>query len=329
MQLLVAVILAGCGGIVRAADSVSDAQVFYESTVAQVVKSRCSTCHDSKRREGGLDLSSVGGLVAGGDSGNVIDREHPEEGLLIRHILAREMPPEGEPPLTASQIKAVRLWITSGAKFRKPPRQRQISEHDVIPILLLRCTACHGTRRKEGGVDLRTRESILKGGKSGPVVVRGMPAESRLIHRVLKEEMPPRRQLVSVSVKPMTESERKTIEAWIRAGLPQAAAQRATESEGFGPTETETHEDPKARSDEPALWAFRPPRKSPVPKVDTESDNPIDAFVAQKISDRSLAFAPQAERHRAEGETAMLPGLRPCVTRKSSRQSGQNLQLQF
>ncbi|MFT4555581.1 MAG: cytochrome c553 [Planctomycetaceae bacterium] len=291
MQLLVAAILAGCGGSVRAADDPASRSVFYESAVAQVVKLRCSTCHDSKRREGGLDLSSVEGLVAGGDSGSIIDREHSEEGLLFRHVVAREMPPEGEPPLTASQIEAVRLWITSGAKFRKPPRQRQISEHDVIPILLLRCTACHGTRRKEGGLDLRTRESILKGGKSGPVVVLGKPAESRLIQRVLKEEMPPRRQLVSVSVKPMTESERTTIEAWIRDGLPQAAVQSAKTS----PT-TDSQTNSTVNDDESALWAFRSPRKTSVPKVDTESDSPIDAFVAQKLSDRGLAFAPQAAR---------------------------------
>ena len=291
MQMLVALILAGCGGNVRAADSPSKAIVFYESSVAEIVKSRCSTCHDSKRREGGLDLSSVEGLVAGGDSGIVIDRERPEEGLLIRHVVAREMPPEGEKPLTAEQIEAVRLWITTGAKFRKPPRQRQVSEHDVIPILLLRCTACHGTRRKEGGLDLRTRESILKGGKSGPAVVAGKPKDSRLIQRILKEEMPPRRQLVSVSVKPMTESERKTIEAWIRAGLPQTDTHSATT-----PSRTDGHVNSPANGDEPALWAFRPPRRTPVPTVDARSDNPIDAFVAQNFSERGLAFAPQAAR---------------------------------
>jgi mono/diheme cytochrome c family protein/cytochrome c553 len=291
MQMLAAAILAGCGGNVRAADSVSDPIVFYEAAVSQIVKARCSTCHDPKRREGGLDLSSVEGLVAGGDSGSVIDQERPEEGLLIQHVVAREMPPEGEAPLTAEQIEAIRLWITAGAKFRNPPRQRQVSEHDVIPILLLRCTACHGTRRKEGGLDLRTRESILKGGKSGPAVVAGKPGESRLIQRILKEEMPPRRQLVSVSVKPMTESERKTIEVWIRAELPRAVVQSATT-----PSRTDPHVNSPASDDNPALWAFRPPRKTPVPKVDDESDNPIDAFVARKLAERGLAFAPQAAR---------------------------------
>lgn len=291
MQMLVAAIIAGCCGGVRAADTPATRSIFYESAVAQIVKSKCSTCHDPKRREGGLDLSSLDGLVAGGDSGSIIDREHPEGGLLFRHVVAREMPPKGEPPLTNTQIEAIQLWITSGARFRKPPRQRPVSEHDVIPILLLRCTACHGTRRKEGGLDLRTRESILKGGTSGPVVVAGKPAESRLIHRIFKEEMPPRRQLVSVSVKPMTESERKIIEAWIRAGLPQASVQSSKTSSA-----SDAQDNLPVTSNDPALWAFCPPRKPTVPQAAAESGNPIDAFVSQRLSRRGLAFVPQAAR---------------------------------
>jgi mono/diheme cytochrome c family protein len=290
-SLLAAVIFTGCFSRVCAADDSSIASVFYESAIAEIVTSRCATCHDANRREGGLDLSSTAGLVAGGDSGSVIDRERPEEGLLFRHITAGEMPPEDEKPLTAEQIAAIRAWIIAGAKFRTPPRRRKVSEHDVIPILLLRCTACHGTRRQEGDLDLRTRESILKGGKSGKVVVAGEPDESRLVQRILKEEMPPRRQLVSVSVKPMTESERNTIEAWILAGLPAGSEQQT-------PGEPAADESPKPtiNNDGPALWAFRPPRANVVPPVDVESVNPIDAFVARQLTDRGLTFAPRAAR---------------------------------
>ncbi|NQV25146.1 MAG: DUF1549 domain-containing protein [Rhodopirellula sp.] len=291
-------ILAASGGDAGTASAAPAGNVFYESAVAEIVKSKCSTCHDSKRREGGLDLSSTEGLVAGGDSGTVIDREHPEEGLLVRHVVAREMPPEDEPPLSAEQIEAIRLWVLAGARFRQPPRHSQVSEHNVIPILLLRCTACHGTRRKEGGLDLRTRESILKGGRSGPVVVPGKPHDSRLIQRILKEEMPPRRQLVSVSVKPMTETERKTVEAWILAGLPQATAQLETTPTDVdvGLIETGRHANSPANSDEPALWAFRLPRIVAAPAVDAESENPIDGFVTRKLGEHGLAFVPQAAR---------------------------------
>jgi hypothetical protein len=40
--------------------------------------------------------------------------------------------------------------------------------------MMLRCTACHGPRKQEAKLDLRTRESMLRGGKSGPAIVPGI-----------------------------------------------------------------------------------------------------------------------------------------------------------
>jgi mono/diheme cytochrome c family protein len=281
-----AVIVVGTNGDVRGAEEASKPEVFYETVVADVVKSRCLKCHDAKRGEGGLDLSSAEGMVAGGDSGAVIGADRPEASILLERVTSGEMPPEDEPPLTAAEKAAVRKWILAGAKFRTPPRHRHVSQHDVIPILLLRCTACHGTRRQEGGLDLRTRASILKGGNSGPVVVPGMPGESLLIQRIRKEEMPPRRKLVSVSVKPMTDLELKTLEAWIRTELPLADDQP---SNGSDPHQSVSNEDRE-------FWAFQTPRAASIPTVDGELNNPIDVFVAEKLAARGLTFAPQAGR---------------------------------
>ena len=72
-----------------------------------------------------------------------------------------------------------------------------VTEHDVLPILLLRCTACHGRRRQQGELDLRTRESLLKGGKSGPAIVPGKPDESLLLKRIHAGEMPPHHKPLS------------------------------------------------------------------------------------------------------------------------------------
>ena len=54
-------------------------------------------------------------------------------------------------------------WIEGMACFR--PRKSPIAvdntpvtQNDVVPIMLVRCTVCHGGRRQEGGLDLRTRE---------------------------------------------------------------------------------------------------------------------------------------------------------------------------
>src|SRR5262249_6815374 len=40
-----------------------------------------------------------------------------------------------------------------------------VTLHDVLPVLLRRCTVCHGLRQQEGGLALHTRSAILRGGK--------------------------------------------------------------------------------------------------------------------------------------------------------------------
>src|SRR5207245_133184 len=88
---------------------------------------------------------------------------------------------------------------------QKAPRASgpAVAQHDVIPILLRRCTVCHGRQVQEGGLDLRTRASMLRGGKSGPALVPGRPGESLLIKKVRSGAMPPLARIVEVSIKPI------------------------------------------------------------------------------------------------------------------------------
>ena len=282
------------------AEDASGADVVFETSVGKLLTKRCGECHSAKKREGELNLTSAAGVHTGGESGSVVSPGEPRESLLLSRVLSGEMPPEGKTPLTKSEVETIRLWIAAGAKYRNPPRvERRVTQHDVIPILLLRCTACHGTRRKEGGLDLRTRESILRGGKSGPVVVSGHPEKSRLIHRIRKEEMPPRRQLVSVSVKPMTDSELTTIEHWIQTGLPEADAppRRGTISD-------------EARE----FWSFVPPRQAQLPRTARSFDNPIDAFIEQELNQHELSITQPADRSALLRRVCIdLTGLPPTL----------------
>src|SRR5580698_9164595 len=56
-------------------------------------------------------------------------------------------------------------------------------EARVRPVLANNCYSCH-TTSKLGGLELDSRASLLKGGKSGPGFVAGKPAESLLIKAV-------------------------------------------------------------------------------------------------------------------------------------------------
>lgn len=88
---------------------------------------------------------------------------------------------------------------------------------EVQPILEENCYECHGDERRKGGLNLDTREMLLRGGKTGPVIEDGDSASSGLIHRVGGIEgdrpMPP-------SNKPQLTSEQiAVLRAWIDQGL--------------------------------------------------------------------------------------------------------------
>src|SRR5580765_795494 len=67
------------------------------------------------------------------------------------------------------------------AKSLAPAVQRQVSfGKDIRPILESSCTKCHGRGRTKGEFQLDTRETLLKGGTTGPAVVPGKSDESYL-----------------------------------------------------------------------------------------------------------------------------------------------------
>ena len=278
------------------------AEPLFEKSVAPILTKKCGDCHGAEDKEAKLDLSSAAGVVRGGESGKVLEPGTPNESSLFLRVLSGEMPPEGSPRLTKAEIQTIRDWIAGGAKFKTPPKvARQVTQHDAIPILLLRCTACHGTRRKEGGLDLRTRESILKGGKKGPAAIAGKPEESLLLKRIHAEEMPPRRLLVSVSVKPMTPSELSTLERWIAAGLPEKKG---------SPESTR----PEVTEKDRRFWSFQRRREVGLVSVKRLMSHPIDAFIERKLNRNGLTLAEKADRLTLLRRVCVdLTGLPPTI----------------
>jgi cytochrome c553 len=155
------------------------------------------------------------------------------------------------------------LWIvlagTSGAQQARE-------------ILDANCGTCHGAAQM-GGLDLRTRESALKGGKRGPALIPGNPGESLLLKAAMRTgdlQMPPgKTALPAGSV--------EILRQWIANGAPFEA--------GKG-------------SRQPSWWSFRKPERPAVPKVADAGPNvsPIDAFVRKKLDEKGLRPAAQASK---------------------------------
>ena len=76
--------------------------------------------NDYKTGTVGLPLSSNTLNVEGGENGEVVDRESPSDGLLLKKIAAGEMPPKNAGkarPLPAAEVEQVREWIAAGAPW--------------------------------------------------------------------------------------------------------------------------------------------------------------------------------------------------------------------
>jgi mono/diheme cytochrome c family protein len=172
---------------------------------------------------------------------------------------------------------------------------------DVQPILKKRCEACHGAAQQMSGVRFDQRDAALAGGYSGPVILPGKSAESKLIQRVSGAPgmvaMPPSGPRLSAE-------EIGLLRAWIDAGA------NWTGSIGAGAT-TAAASQGKARN---SHWAFQPITSPPPPSVSTSAwvRNPVDNFVLSRLDKEHIAPAPEADRRTLYRRVSLdLTGLQP------------------
>lgn len=249
----------------------------FEDIVAPILESRCVECHSAEKRKGELDLTSVAGLLRGSESGPVFEAGKPEESTIYKMVHHGEMPKKGD-PLTDEQIKAIHEWIKEGAEFRQRPQltQKAPNQHDVIPITLLRCAACHGARLQEGGIDMRTPKSML----AGKALVAGNPDKSRMIQRIESESCPPQEKLLKFFVKRPASTEVAILRQWIAAGAPV---------ENIEPDIATSEPDPLVSDEDRKHWAFHPPQADP-------NATSVDDFIGKRLAAKGLDFSPEADR---------------------------------
>ena len=75
------------------------------------------------------------------------------------------------------------LGLSVGTPLFAQTPDVEFFESKIRPVLAQRCYGCHNSKMPapKGNLILDTKEGLLKGGVSGPVVVPGKPAESRLM----------------------------------------------------------------------------------------------------------------------------------------------------
>jgi len=278
----------------------------FERDVLPILKAKCARCHNAKARKANLDLTSYAGVMKGGETGKIINTDEPKKSSLYEMIHEGYMPPDGENLPTEKEQALITEWIAGGARSSKASNTaEQITQKDVLPIMYLRCTVCHGRRRQEAGLDLRTKAAMLKGGKSGPAIVPGHPEKSLVLKRIHAKEMPPRKKLVDFGVRPMEAPEIDKLTRWIADGAPVVEVQ---------PDVPTTEPDPLVTDEDREFWAFQPPKRPEVPEVRHQRlvRTPIDAFLLRKLESEGLTYSPPADRYTLIRRVAFdLTGLPP------------------
>lgn len=287
--------------------SVSAAPPVFEQDILPVLQARCGRCHTGAARKGQLDLSTLAGIRKGSESGPVVVPGQVDKSLLVAVLRKGTMPADKKNRPTQPEIARITEWVRSGARTRRGDFSTEdaVTQNDVLPVLYLRCVVCHGLREQKGGLDLRTRASILKGGKSGPAIVPGQPGASLLVKRIHAVEMPPPRLLVDFGIRPVGTAELEMIRKWIAAGAPEVPVT---------PDAASRNPDPLVSDEDRKFWAFQPPRRPRVPRMPAAArvSNPIDAFLLQKLQARGLDYGPAADRLTMVRRAAFdLTGLPP------------------
>ena len=89
----------------------------FEIYVRPVLVKHCIECHSESKQEGDLNLTTLAGIMTGGESGAAIEPGKPAESLIIEALKydSLEMPPAGK--LDDGLIAGIEQWIQAGAPW--------------------------------------------------------------------------------------------------------------------------------------------------------------------------------------------------------------------
>lgn len=172
-----------------------------------------------------------------------------------------------------SPVLVVVLGLLLGAATGRGAEAGVDFAREIEPILIKRCSECHGPDKQKGELRLDSRTLALKPAKSGKLaMVPGKPDESELLKRVTTTDpddvMPPKEPR-------LTAAEVASLRRWIAEGAVWPEV------------------DPRSH------WSFRPPVRPPVPEVRSRTvplRNEIDHFIQARLEQEGLTMQPEEDR---------------------------------
>lgn len=160
-----------------------------------------------------------------------------------------------------------------------PPVSRPVDYvREIEPIFSRHCYSCHGPDQQEAGLRLDAKSAALRGGESGPVILAGKSAESRLIQLVAGLE---KNLVMPKKGERLSPEQIGLLRAWIDQGASWPDAPAVAK--------------PDDKSD---WWSFKPAARPPLSRVKNQkwARNPVDLFILAKLEAEGLSPSPEADR---------------------------------
>src|SRR5713226_3568719 len=89
----------------------------------------------------------------------------------------------------ARHLKTIALVLLPVAALAAPGTEKLFTD-SIRPVFEKSCLPCHGPQTKSAGLDLSTRDGLVRGGAHGAAVVPGDPKASLLYKLVAQEAEP-------------------------------------------------------------------------------------------------------------------------------------------
>jgi mono/diheme cytochrome c family protein len=291
---------------------------FFTQKVRPVLAQNCYKCHTTEEA-GHLRLDSLQAVLKGGESGPALVPGDPEKSLIIEAVRQTgdlKMPPEGS-KLPDSEIANLVEWVKRGGAWDSAEPSKPVVvlltsaqakgtpgddyfENKIRPILATQCGSCH-QEKAAGGLSLLSRESVLKGGDSGPAIIPGDPEKSLLliaVHQTGSLKMPKGGKLSAEEVQALAE--------WVKMGAPWPQSTVPVRTAGKQITD-----------DMRKFWSFQPLKYPVIPEVKDPAlkswaKTDIDRLVLAKLEEKGMKPAAHADKRiLIRRATLDLTGLPP------------------
>ncbi|HEX4949655.1 MAG TPA: DUF1549 domain-containing protein, partial [Blastocatellia bacterium] len=170
--------------------------------------------------------------------------------------------------------------------FTASQDEQQKLAQQIVSIFQNHCIQCHGADKKSG-LDLRTRETALKGGMRGAVIIPGNSKDSVLYQYVSGAKSP--RMPIGGELE---EDDIEAIETWIDKGAVWPAVLTIKPLPA-------NFKEKEITAEQRKYWAFVKPVRPPVPEIRNPQfpiRNPIDAFIQAELQKKNLTPSPPADK---------------------------------